>query len=175
MRNNRKQNEIINLSVKGGEKMARPRKTTATSTGKIGKEKIKERQEQEIKVKIDNKGLKAPDYLSETAKIEFTRVVDEASKINTLDNLDLSILAIYCNAYSQYLEVTDEIQKMDQAYRYITEDNKISPLINAQDKIIKQIMTCSSKLGLATTDRLKLIVPKKEEGTTNKYLKYLNG
>lgn len=155
--------------------MARPRKTTATSTGKIGKEKIKEKQEQEERIKIDRENLDAPNYLTEKAKAEFERVVREAKKIEILDNLDLSILAIYSSAYAQYLEITEEIQKMDQAYRYITEDNKISPLINAQDKIIKQIMTCSSKLGLATTDRLKLIVPKKEEGTTNKYLKYLNG
>lgn len=155
--------------------MARPRKTTATSTGKIGKEKIKERQEQENKIKLDNKNLKAPAYLSETAKIEFTRVVEEASKIDTLDNLDLSILAIYSSAYAQYLEITEEIQNMGQGFRYVTADNKISPLINAQDKIIKQIMTCSSKLGLATTDRLKLIVPKKEESETNKYLRYLDG
>lgn len=161
--------------MKGGEIMARPRKATATSTGKIGKEKIKERQEQEEKIKLDNKNLKAPAYLSETAKLEFARVVEEASKIEILDNLDLSILAIYCNAYSQYLEVTAEIQKAEESYRYVTEDNKISPLINAQDKIIKQIMTCSSKLGLATTDRLKLIVPKKEESETNKYLRYLDG
>lgn len=161
--------------MKGGEIMARPRKTTATSTGKIGKEKIKERQEQENKIKLDNKNLKAPAYLSETAKLEFTRVVEEASKIDTLDNLDLSILAIYCNAYSQYLEITAEIQKAEESYRYVTEDNKISPLINAQDKIIKQIMTCSGKLGLATTDRLKLIVPTKEESETNKYLRYLDG
>ena len=148
--------EITGLSVKGGEIMARPRKATATSTGKIGKEKIKERQEQESKIKLDNENLKA-------------------SKIDTLDNLDLSILAIYCNAYSQYLEITAEIQKAEESYRYITEDNKISPLINAQDKIIKQIMTCSSKLGLATTDRLKLIVPNKEESKTNKYLRYIDG
>lgn len=166
---------MIGLSVKGGEKMARPRKTTATSTGKIGKEKIKEKQEQEERIKIDRENLTAPTYLTEKAKAEFERVVREAKKIEIFDNLDLSILAIYSSAYAQYLEITEEIQKMDQAYRYITEDNKISPLINAQDKIIKQIMTCSSKLGLATTDRLKLIVPKKEEGTTNKYLKYLNG
>lgn len=161
--------------MKGGEIMARPRKTTTTSTGKIGKEKIKERQEQENKIKLDNKNLKAPAYLSETAKLEFTRVVEEASKIDTLDNLDLSILAIYSSAYAQYLEITEEIQNMGQGFRYVTADNKISPLINAQDKIIKQIMTCSSKLGLATTDRLKLIVPKKEESETNKYLRYLDG
>lgn len=161
--------------MKGGDRMARPRKTMETATGKIGKENIKERQEQEEKIKIDNKNLKAPAYLQETAKIEFSRVVEEAKKIGILDNLDLSILVIYSNAYSQYLEITQEIEKMEQPYRYVTEDYKISPLINAQDKVIKQIMSCSTKLGLATTDRLKLIVPKKEESKTNKYLRYIDG
>lgn len=161
--------------MKGGEKMARPRKTLAATKKNLTKAEIEQKQEQEERIKIDRENLTAPNYLTEKAKAEFERVVKEAKKIEILDNLDLSILAIYSSAYAQYLEITEEIQKMDQSYRYITEDNKISPLINAQDKIIKQIMTCSSKLGLATTDRLKLIVPKKEEGTTNKYLKYLNG
>ena len=155
--------------------MARPRKTLAATKKNLTKAEIEQKQEQEERIKIDRENLAAPNYLTEKAKAEFERVVREAKKIEIFDNLDLSILAIYSSAYAQYLEITEEIQKMDQAYRYITEDNKISPLINAQDKIIKQIMTCSSKLGLATTDRLKLIVPKKEEGTTNKYLKYLNG
>ena len=157
------------------KEMARPRKTLAATKKNLTKAEIEQKQEQEERIKIDRENLTAPNYLTEKAKAEFERVVKEAKKIEILDNLDLSILAIYSSAYAQYLEITEEIQKMDQSYRYITEDNKISPLINAQDKIIKQIMTCSSKLGLATTDRLKLIVPKKEEGTTNKYLKYLNG
>ena len=157
------------------KEMARPRKTLAATKKNLTKAEIEQKQEQEERIKIDRENLAAPNYLTEKAKAEFERVVREAKKIEIFDNLDLSILAIYSSAYAQYLEITEEIQKMDQAYRYITEDNKISPLINAQDKIIKQILTCSSKLGLATTDRLKLIVPKKEEGTTNKYLKYLNG
>lgn len=155
--------------------MARPRKTLAATKKNLTKAEIEQKQEQEERIKIDRENLSAPNYLTEKAQAEFERVVREAKKIEILDNLDLSILAIYSSAYAQYLEITEEIQKTDQAYRYVTEDNKISPLINAQDKIIKQIMTCSSKLGLATTDRLKLIVPKKEEGATNKYLKYLNG
>lgn len=155
--------------------MARPRKTMATSTGKIGKEKIQERQAQEKELKLDKLDLLAPGYLTLVGRTEFTRVVEEAKKIDILDNLDLSVLGIYANAYSQYVEITQELQQTDKATRYVTEDNKISPLINAQDKVIKQIMSCSSKLGLATTDRLKLIVPQKEEPTENKYLRYLDG
>lgn len=155
--------------------MARPRKTMAVSTGKIGKEKIQERQAQEKELKLDKLGLLAPGYLTSIGQDEFTRVVEEAKKIDILDNLDLSVLGIYANAYSQYVEITQELQQTDKATRYVTGDNKISPLINAQDKVIKQIMSCSSKLGLATTDRLKLIVPQKEEPTDNKYLRYLDG
>lgn len=155
--------------------MARPRKTMATSTGKIGKDKIKERQAQEKELKLDKLDLLAPGYLTKVGRVEFTRVVEEAKKIDILDNLDLSVLGIYANAYSQYVEITQELQQTDKATRYVTGDNKISPLINAQDKVIKQIMSCSSKLGLATTDRLKLIVPQKEEPTDNKYLRYLDG
>nr|DAL69706.1 MAG TPA: terminase small subunit [Caudoviricetes sp.] len=155
--------------------MARPRKTMAVSTGKIGKEKIQERQAQEKELKLDKLDLLAPGYLTPLGQVEFMRVVEEAKKIDILDNLDLSVLGIYANAYSQYVEITQELQQTDKATRYVTEDNKISPLINAQDKVIKQIMSCSSKLGLATTDRLKLIVPQKEEPTENKYLRYLDG
>ena len=49
----------------------------------------------------------------------------------------------------------------------------VSPWVSAQEKYAKQIMQCSAKLGLATTDRLKLIVPTKdEEQPINKYMKY---
>ncbi|MET3616739.1 P27 family predicted phage terminase small subunit [Peptoniphilus olsenii] len=155
--------------------MARPRKTMAVATGKIGKDKIEQRRKQEQQLKLDRDGLTPPPFLNLVGSAEFIRVVDEAGKVDLLDNLDLSVLAIYCNAYSQYTEITKQLQESEFEYRYMTDNGKVSPLINAQDKIVKQIMSCSTKLGLATTDRLKLIVPTKEESTTNKYLKYLNG
>lgn len=149
--------------------MGRPRKVIDIATGKIGKEKIAARKEQEEKIKLDCDKLSAPLWLNDEAKKEFERVVDEAKKIGMLDNLDLTFLAIYANAYTSYINLTDAIRKNG----YITEDGKVSPEVNAQDKYVKQIMQCSTKLGLATTDRLKLIVPTKEESETNKYLKYL--
>ena len=112
------------------------------------------------------------------AKAEFVRVTTETAKIDLLDNLDLSILAIYCKAYSGYVESTEMIKQsgMTAPRKTAHGDHEVlSPYLIAQDKYVKQIMMCSSKLGLATTDRLKLIVPTKEEDTTNKFLKYLDG
>ncbi|WP_455256639.1 phage terminase small subunit P27 family [Peptoniphilus asaccharolyticus] len=156
----------------------RPRKIVDIATGKIGKEKIKARKEQEKKIKLERDQLIAPSWLNEEAKEEFERVVTEAESIELLDNLDLGILAIYCNAYAAYVDISIQIQS--RGYLAIRETRHdeyetVSPLLQAQEKYVKQIMQCSTKLGLATTDRLKLIVPKKEESETNKYLKYLNG
>ena len=96
--------------------------------------------------------------------------------LRLLDNLDLGILAMYCNAYDCYVDITEKIQKTGYLGIRKTANDKfqvVHPLLSAQEKYVKQIMQCSTKLGLATTDRLKLIVPKKEESSTNKYLKYL--
>ncbi len=155
--------------------MARPRKIVDISTGKIGKEKVKARQEMESKIKLDNEGLTPPDWIDEFAKKEFKRVVEEASKIEILDNLDLSTLAIYCDAYSSFKELTEIMDSKKGEDKFLdASGGRVSPFLNAKEKVIKTIMQCSTKLGLATTDRLKLIVPTVDGSKAeNKYLKYL--
>lgn len=152
--------------------MGRTRKSARVSSGKIGKKEKLDRKIQEEKLKIDRLDLKAPDFLDDVGKTEFERVVRETAKVDILDNLDLSILAIYCNSYSQYIQISKQIMETGPDERFIKE-KRVSPLINAQDKIINQIMRCSTKLGLATTDRLKLIVPSDDDKKENKFIKYM--
>lgn len=156
--------------------MARPRKRTSTSTGKISKLERQQRSEQEKELKGSRSGLVAPDWLEEEAAEEFDRVVKEAGYIDILDNLDLTVLAIYANAWYQYVEVSKRLNKegvtVQRENTYETYEAP-HPLVRVQNGLVKDIMSCSTKLGLATTDRLKLIVPTKEESETNKYLKYV--
>lgn len=153
----------------------RQRKSAGVATGKIGKEAIQAKLKQEEKLKLPRNDLTPPSWLDAFAAEEFSRVVDAAGKINLLDNLDLSILAIYSNAYSRYVESTIFINETGitggRETKYGTYE-VVSPYVLAQEKFVKQIMQCSTKLGLATTDRLKLIVPCEETPATNKYLKY---
>lgn len=154
----------------------RKRKVVDISTGKIGKQAIKNRQEQEKKLKLGREHLEAPEWLSCEGKEEFERVVTEAGKINLLDNLDLGFLAIYCNAYSCYQDVTEKISCNGYLGKRRTANDvydTVHPLLVVQEKYIKQIMQCSTKLGLATTDRLKLIVPTKEETKENKFIELI--
>ena len=158
----------------------RPRKVIDISTGKIGKAARKARQENEKKYKLPRDALAPPEWLDNDAKEEFDRVVKECNEIDILDNLDRGILAIYANAWSRYEKIArlimargcGELGIRDSKYG---EYETVSPLVKAEGEYVKQIMACSSKLGMATTDRLKLVVPVKEENHVNKYLKYLDG
>lgn len=153
----------------------RPRKVVGISTGKIGKEKRLNRKIQEEKLKLERDQLEkgAPSWLSPLAQEEYMRVVQEAGKVRLLDNLDLAVLAIYADNYDRYVQASSALQE----YGLTMESRKgeiPSPYIKIAGDAAMQIQRCSTKLGLAATDRLKLIVPTEEEKSVNKFLRFLN-
>ena len=154
--------------------MGRQRKTTATTKKHLTKKEKENREVQEKTIKLDRDSLDVPESLkyNKIASEEFIRIVNEASKIDLWDNLDLPTIIIYCDAWSHYNEIENIMRKTKKYTVEGKESEKLNPLINAQDKYISRIMRCSSKLGLATTDRLKLIVPEPEQ-KDNKFSKYI--
>ena len=155
--------------------MGRPRKTIEASTRKVSKEDKAARMAAEKKLKLGSDQLAVPDWQQSDAIAaeEFKRVVEEYKKIDTLDNLDLSTLAIYCKAYSSYIEVTRLIEVSGYVAATADGSAKISPYVTAQDRYVTQIFRCSAKLGLATTDRLKLVVGVDDGKADNKFLPFL--
>lgn len=152
----------------------RPRKVVEISTGKIGKQKRLNRKIQEENIKLDRKALEvgAPYWLSEDAAAEFNRVVAEAKKINLFDNLDMAFIAIYADCYNKYVIATRKIKEYGMTIE-VKGQLHPSPYFLIADKMATQIMKCSAKLGLSVTDRLRLIVPTKEEKEPNSFLEFL--
>ena len=153
----------------------RPRKIVDISTGKIGKKKRINRKIQEEKLRLERDQLEngAPTWLSPFAAEEYMRVVQEAGKVNLLDNLDLAVLAIYADNYDRYIDASRTLQWQGLTVMGKHEE-KPSPYIKIANDAAVQIQRCSTKLGLAATDRLKLIVPTQaEEKPVNKFLRFL--
>ena len=153
----------------------RPRKVVDISTGKIGKKKRINRKIQEEKLRLERDQLEsgAPAWLSPFAAEEYMRVVQEAGKVNLLDNLDLAVLAIYADNYDRYIDASCALQRQGLTVMGKHEE-KPSPYIKIANDAAVQIQRCSTKLGLAATDRLKLIVPTQaEEKPVNKFLRFL--
>lgn len=148
--------------------MARPRKPTKLRTGNMTKEEKRKRQKQEEKLRLSNGDLfTVPDFLDNDAKREFKRVVKGLDELEVADNLDFAILAIYADAFSQYIKMTKAINKHGAVTDYTNAagvtNKTMSAYVQVQQKYIDTIMKCSSKLGLAVSDRLKLIVPEPDE------------
>lgn len=154
--------------------MATPRKRLSMCTKHMTKKEKIDKQQAEKRLKVARDQLKPPDFLPDIAKEEFCRLVQEAAGADFLDNLDLSILAIYADNWAKYIRASEAIQR--EGLTYETDKGNIfpSPYVNIADKAAAMIMRCSSKLGLATTDRLKLIIPDKEEKPANKFIKLLD-
>ena len=109
-----------------------------------------------------------------TAAEEFNRVVREAGKLPLFDNLDRSILAIYAQNYSTYIKANQQLKKYGLVIKGKDKMPIPSPYCTVADKAANKVLQCSSKLGLAVTDRLRLIVPTRDEmPEVNKYLKFL--
>lgn len=156
--------------------MGRNRKLSVNSTGKISKEEKKKRQEAEAQIKVkSDQLLTPPEFLNERASQEFLRVAKESQELGILDNLDFTFIVIYAEAWDNYCTCSENIAKhgMIQTKELTTGSYEVpSVYVKLQAHFIKQIMHCSSKLGLAVTDRLRLVIPKEEE-KTNKFLDLL--
>lgn len=152
--------------------MGRQKKVTAATKKHLSKREKELRENQEKAIKVD-RNLEVPEAIQDDpiAVEEFVRIRDAAEKIDLWDDLDLSVLTIYCKSYSSYLEVTRAIELNG----YVVDGKhgeRISPWVTAQSRYIDTIFRCSAKLGLSTTDRLKIVVPE-AEAEENKFIKYI--
>lgn len=152
--------------------MGRRKKVTAATKKHLSKKEKEAREKQEKAIKVD-RNLDVPSELQDdpVALKEFERVRDAAGKIDLWDDLDLSVLTIYCKAYSSYLEVSEKVKENG----YVVSGKhgeRISPYVTAQARYVDTIFRCSAKLGLSTTDRLKIVVPEAEP-EENKFTKYI--
>lgn len=139
--------------------MARPRKPIALQTRNNTKLEIEERKFQEENSKV-SRNLKPPNWLNEKAKVIFNDVVSLLNTIEVLDDLDVSILSMYSDAYYRVQVLTKLIDK--EGYTIVKESktgNQIiaNPNLKTLKDMQKTVLDCAVKLGLNSIDRSKLI------------------
>lgn len=139
--------------------MARPRKALALQTKNLTKAEIEERTYQEEHSKV-NREFKLPTWLNKKAREIFKETVEMLNTIDVLDDLDVSLLAIYSDAYARVQEVTQLIDK--EGYTIIKETKGSTVAVaNPNLKTLKEqqktVLDTAVKLGLTSIDRTKLV------------------
>lgn len=148
--------------------MGRARKVLDFNKRHFTKSEIEERLAAEKSFKRERDQLIPPDSLSERAKQEFSRVVEEAY---WLDNLDRNDLILYCFYWDKALALVESYDSCPE----IPVGNSVSnSLRKALREYHSEMRAISLKLGIASIDRLKLAAPKVEK-PKNKFLELANG
>lgn len=130
------------------------------------KTEIEERLKNEVKANSNN--IIAPSYLSAKLKKRFDYLAKELIDINILSNLDVECLARYIALEEQYNTITKSISKID----IVKDAEEYDKMLIRQTKIYNMLTKSASDLGLSITSRCKLVIPKAEEKSINKFEKF---
>lgn len=157
--------------------MARPRVIQAVASGHTSKKFKQAREDGEKQNKCDrDKLFTPPRYLGDVAQEIYKDIVETADQVELWDDLDitqLGMLAQYVATF-QYTSVALAQQGfvLDAMTATGIPAKKVNPLVYVQSDARKAINELSTKLGLSSVDRLKLIAPVPEE-RQNKFIELL--
>lgn len=156
----------------------------------LTKAEIEERQRTEVKAAADK--ATAPQYLSQTQKKTFKKIVKELRAIDLISNLDVDALARLVIAQEKYIAVTQELNKqplmveIEITTKQLDEygqpvkikkevvNGEVERLALLQDRYFKQCRQGAADFGLTVSSRCRLVVPKadKETPKENKFAKF---
>lgn len=135
--------------------MGKARKPMSMQKGNITSiTKLKrERQEQSVRTKANQLTRPPEELIDEVAAKEWRRVVKLLKEIDIVGNLDRANLIGYCNAYSSYLGLMDELKRIPFDTDILREARMWG----------KEYRDFGRKLGLDPDSRLKLAAVKAQK------------
>ena len=139
--------------------MARPKKLLDNQTKHLTKEEIQKREYEENLIKIDDKNIKAPNWLKDrVAKNEFKRLVGLLEKIDIICELDITTLGLYCQTYAKLVEIVKELEQEE-----LVIDGKPNPKMKMQLQLSEELRKLGNELGITLNSRLKFATSKAEK------------
>ena len=139
--------------------MARPKKLLDNQTKHLTKEEIQKREYEENLIRIDDKNIKAPNWLKDrVAKQEFKRLVALLEKIDIICELDITTLALYCETYAKLVNLIKELEQEE-----LVVNNKPNPKVKMQLQLSEELRKLGNELGISLSSRLKFATSKAEK------------
>lgn len=157
--------------------MARQRKPVEMQKGNLTVLQQEKKRLEEEYVRTGKNQLNTPPIwlIDDIAKKEFKRIVKELKEINVVGNLDLNNLGAYCNAFSNYIHVTEQLNGQDYYVVRETRTGTIvvkNPLVDIQTNYASEMRKFASLCGMTIDSRLKAAttkVNKEQEEITRKF------
>jgi P27 family predicted phage terminase small subunit len=133
----------------------------------LTKEQIERREQAEVKPRIEN--IDCPDWLCENGRKEWNRVQEELKRLGLLTMIDVTALAIYCDAVANYIKATEEIKKYGQVIKHTNKSGATNivtnPYVQIANKYADVIKKFSTEFGLTPSARASIAISKEEKKT----------
>ena len=117
----------------------------------------------------------APEYLTGQALIEWDRITQELAAKQIITNVDMSILAVYCQAVGQLHEYSEAMKTEERTIVSTRGIPQINPIVKEIRNLRQEIAKYSSELGITPVSRNKVKVvgsakknPTKQEALAEK-------
>ncbi|WP_116316078.1 phage terminase small subunit P27 family [Bacillus subtilis] len=157
--------------------MPRPAKSATLqliqgNPNKKNTEELAARAEHEKKMKMRSDNIKPPTWLDKVGKKEFKRVAALLTEVEIITEADISMLAAYCNAYSQYVSISKIIEEdgimvhtegKDKDGNPIKLVGEEHPLLKRQKNYFDQMKSAANDFGLTPSARAKLAITRTQE------------
>ncbi|WP_163136870.1 phage terminase small subunit P27 family [Bacillus sp. FSL K6-1560] len=157
--------------------MPRPAKSATLqliqgNPNKKNTEELAARAEHEKKMKMRSDNIKPPSWLDKVGKKEFKRVAALLTEVEIITEADISVLAAYCNAYSQYVSISKIIEEdgimvhtegKDKDSNPIKLVGEEHPLLKRQKNYFDQMKSAANDFGLTPSARAKLAITRTQE------------
>ncbi len=147
--------------------MGRPRKIVDMQSAHNTKEEKRKKNQEERYVTTGRNQLKTPPkwLVDDVAKKEWRRIIKELNKIDIVGNLDYANLAGYCNAYANYIKVTESLRDQEYCIERETRTGTIvvkNPMVDIQKTYASEMRRFAALCGLTIDSRLKAAVIKRD-------------
>jgi len=115
-----------------------------------------------------------PDWLRETAKIEWRNVTNELLNLQMLHQIDLVLLAAYCNAISLHIEMEQLLMEKGRVNHYYNEDGSLrhsqsKPEVKISNDSLANALKIAVQFGFTPSSRGSISAPKITNNTQINY------
>jgi P27 family predicted phage terminase small subunit len=121
----------------------------------------------ENEVTPTGKAGEAPEWLSEIGKRKWNEIKAILESINLVTDADRDFLAVYCDSYAEYVELTGLIEKQGRISVSEKGAPYQNPLVGQKNKAVEKMIKIGARFGMSPSDRtglqIEIAMPDEDE------------
>lgn len=106
-----------------------------------------------------------PEWLNDTAKAEYLRVIPLMTGL-PIAALDEASVAMYCDYYSMYVEASQSVEREGRTITEIdsqgNDKRRINPEFTVMTEAARMVRVVAGNIGLTIDSRMRIVVPQTE-------------